>query len=34
MWVIVKIMLNILINEIGFLDFILQENTVPNCGDE
>ena len=34
MWVIVKIMLNILTNEIGFLDFILQENTVPNCADK
>ena len=33
-WVILKIMLNILTNEIGFLDLILQENTVPNCVDK
>ena len=31
---LVKVMLNILTNEIGFLDFILQENTVPNCVDK
>ena len=34
MWVIVKIILNILPNRIGFLDFILQENTEPNCVDK
>ena len=31
---LVKVMLNILTNEIGFLDFILQENTVSNCVDK
>ena len=34
MWVMVEIMSNILTNDIGFLDFILQENTVPNYVDK